>query len=154
MFNLKPCPFCNGNAIWNSRVVDGKGEYSISCIKCHIKTDWCSESCVDELREQWNSRVTYKGYAKLVTENFQLKCDLDTRRILDEEKDLNSIDWRLEISHWWLNEVENSVMKMVADILTETGNCEVVTNRYPHKCLNCKHVVCVECENGNKFEVN
>lgn len=28
MFNLKPCPFCNGNAIWNSRVVDGNGEYS------------------------------------------------------------------------------------------------------------------------------
>lgn len=86
MFNLKPCPFCNGNAIWNSRVVDDKGEYSVSCIKCHIKTDWCSESCVDELREQWNSRVTNKEYAKLVTENFQLKCDLDTRRILDHDK--------------------------------------------------------------------
>lgn len=86
MFNLKPCPFCNGNAIWNSRVVDGKGEYSISCIKCHIKTDWCSESDVDELREQWNSRVANEKYAKLVTENFQLKCDLDTRRILDMDK--------------------------------------------------------------------
>jgi hypothetical protein len=86
MFNLKPCPFCNGNAIWNSRVVDGKGEYSISCIKCHIKTDWCPESDVDELREQWNSRVTDERYAKLVTENFHLKCDLDTRRILDNDK--------------------------------------------------------------------
>lgn len=82
MFNLEPCPLCDGSAIWNSRVVDGKGEYSISCIKCHIKTDWCPESDVDELREQWNSRVTNKRYAKLVTENFQLKCDLDVRRIL------------------------------------------------------------------------
>lgn len=83
MFNLEPCPFCEGNAIWNSRVVEGKGEYSISCIKCHIRTDWCSESDVDELREQWNSRVTNKRYAKLVNENLKLKCDLDSRRILD-----------------------------------------------------------------------
>ena len=30
MLNLKPCPFCNGNAIWNSRVVDGNGEYCVS----------------------------------------------------------------------------------------------------------------------------
>ena len=71
-----------------------------------------------------------------------------------DEKDLNSIDWRLEISRWWLNAVEYNVMRMIADILTETGNCEVVTNRYPHKCLNCKHVVCVECDNGSKFEVS
>ena len=71
-----------------------------------------------------------------------------------DTKDLNSIDWRLEISRWWLNAVEYNVMRMVADILTETGNCEVVTNRYPHKCLNCKHVVCVECDNGSKFEVS
>ena len=71
-----------------------------------------------------------------------------------DEKDLNSIDRLLEISRWWLNEVENNVVKMIADILTETGNCEVVTNRYPNKCLNCKHIVCVECDNGNKFEVS
>lgn len=54
----------------------------------------------------------------------------------------------------WLNAVEYNVMRMITDILTETGNCEVFTNRYPHKCLNCKHVVCVECDNGSKFEVS
>lgn len=70
------------------------------------------------------------------------------------EKDLNSIDWRLDISRWWLNAVEKNVTRMISDILTETGNCEVVTNRYPNKCLNCKHIVCVECDNGSKFEVN
>lgn len=70
-----------------------------------------------------------------------------------DEKDLNSIDWRLEISRWWLNAVEYNVMRMIADILTETGNCDVVTNRYPNKCLNCKHIVCAECDNGSKFEV-
>lgn len=100
MFNLKPCPFCNGNAIWNSRVVDGNCEYSISCIKCNIKTDWCSESCVDELREQWNSRVTDKRYAKLVTENFQLKCDLDTRRILDTDKTSRIFNLQQQVSFY------------------------------------------------------
>lgn len=100
MFNLKPCPFCNGNAIWNSRVVDGNCEYSISCIKCNIKTDWCSESCVGELREQWNSRVTDKRYAKLVTENFQLKCDLDTRRILDTDKTSRIFNLQQQVSFY------------------------------------------------------
>lgn len=71
-----------------------------------------------------------------------------------DEKDLNSIDWRLEISRWWLNVVEDNVMRMITNILTETGNCDVITNRYPNKCLNCKHIVCVECDNGNKFEVD
>ena len=98
-------------------------------------------------------RVSFGGVSNTIMHfnEFSSNVCLFTPR---EEKDLNSIDRRLEISRWWLNEVERDVMRMIVDILTETGNCEVVTNRYPHKCLNCKHVVCVECDNGSKFEVS
>ena len=98
-------------------------------------------------------RVSFGGVSNTIMHfnEFSSNVCLFTPR---DEKDLNSIDRRLEISRWWLNEVERDVMRMIVDILTETGNCEVVTNRYPHKCLNCKHVVCVECDNGSKFEVS
>lgn len=98
-------------------------------------------------------RVSFGGVSNTIMHfnEFSSNVCLFTPR---DEKDLSSIDWRLEISRWWCTAVEYNVTRMITDILTETGNCEVVTNRYPNKCLNCKHIVCVECDNGNKFEVN
>lgn len=98
-------------------------------------------------------RVSFCGVSNTIMHFTEFSSNVCLFTPMDE-KDLNSIDWRLEISRWWLNAVEYNVMRMIADILTETGNCEVVTNRYSHKCLNCKHIVCAECDNGSKFEVS
>lgn len=52
---LLPCPFCGGEA----KLVKSKAkvnDYRIKCNRCYIKTGWWMGE-IDELIEQWNTRV-------------------------------------------------------------------------------------------------
>lgn len=56
--NLKPCPFCGGEAI---RLIDFDDEYerlyleSIHCRSCHARVAW--QETVEEAAEAWNRRA-------------------------------------------------------------------------------------------------
>ena len=53
---LKPCPFCGGNA----RIHDmGDGRKHVECSKCKGKygDDWGKNGSNEELIEKWNTRI-------------------------------------------------------------------------------------------------
>ena len=59
---LKPCPFCGGEAI---RLIDFDDEYervyleSIHCRSCHARVAW--QETAEEAAEAWNRRVELTG---------------------------------------------------------------------------------------------
>lgn len=59
MEELKPCPFCGGNAEINQ---NGRNGYTIECTKCHIsKTQRVLRMSMEWLKlvmvENWNKRT-------------------------------------------------------------------------------------------------
>ena len=59
---LKPCPFCGGEAkLYNQKVVGGYDYSYVQCKKCHIQTacyDISTDYCSSEMAtEDWNRRA-------------------------------------------------------------------------------------------------
>lgn len=52
MTELKPCPFCGGEA----KVIESKGLYWVACMKCCASADVIDDR--DKAIEAWNRRVS------------------------------------------------------------------------------------------------
>lgn len=57
MDNLKPCPFCGGEAIMTKRYNRFSEWWLISCKKCHISQTGSEFEFSFEAIEAWNRRV-------------------------------------------------------------------------------------------------
>lgn len=58
---LKPCPFCGGQASFDC---DDHGWNWIQCDVCNASSTCavhCSESCLPLLAEKWNKRINEEG---------------------------------------------------------------------------------------------
>lgn len=67
---LKPCPFCGGKAFWDGHIDEyGQAWDVVSCARCHIHAEGCSNAVGDDRAEaRWNRRHAGEPSEAEVTE--------------------------------------------------------------------------------------
>lgn len=62
MAELKPCPFCGGEADCNNVAFEraGKPMWAVECMKCGVVTDFFDNE--EDANEAWNRRVSDENH--------------------------------------------------------------------------------------------